>query len=96
MTIEDNDTGIICVVLQHIGRQCLPRVIEIKEKLDQGETLNEFEIEYLSEALHDTRCLLPYLERHSEYMPLAIKVIHYYKLITDEALANEKYNHSTH
>ena len=60
MTIVNNDTGVICVVLQRLARQCLPRVIEIKERFDQGHTLNEFEIEFLSEALHDTSYLLPY------------------------------------
>ncbi len=84
------DTGIILVLLKGFEKQRLPRIIEIKLKLDYGETINEFELEYLSEALHDARMLLPYLERHPEYKPLLAKVIHFYKTVVDEALANEK------
>lgn len=88
--MNGNDTGIMLVILQCFERQRLPRVIEIKQRLDLGYLLNEFEIECISEALHETRSLLPYLDRHPEYMPLASRVIHYYKEITDEALANEQ------
>ena len=64
-------------------------MIQTKQRLNLGNTLNEFEIEYLSEALHDARALLPFLDRHPEYKPLISNVIHYYKLTTDEALLNE-------
>ena len=84
------DTGVILVLLESFEKQRLPRIIEIKLKLDYGDIINEFELEYLSEALHDARMLLPYLDRHPEYQPLVAKIIHYYKLVVDEALANEK------
>lgn len=88
-----NDTGIIVAVLEHFEKQCLPRIVEIKQRLDDGLILNEFEIEYLSCALHDTQSTIPYLARHPEYEPLFSKLIHYFKLITDEALDNTvKYN----
>ncbi len=89
MNIQNEETGIIQVVLERFEKQRLPRMIEIKQQLDQGKTLSEFDIEYLSEAIHDARVLLPYLNRHPEYETLVSSVIHYYKLITDEALANE-------
>ncbi len=88
-----NDTGILQVILQRLEEQRLPRMTDIKNNLDQGISLNEFDIEYLSEALHDARMLIPYLERHPEYEPLFAKVIHFYKLITDEALQTAKNEH---
>jgi hypothetical protein len=90
MNKNNHDTGIILVVLLRFEKQRLPRVTEIKQKLDKGDILTSFDIEYMSEALHDARHLMPYLDRHPEYEPLVSKVIHYYKIITDEALANEK------
>ena len=53
MTTQNDDTGIIQVILERFEKQRLPRMIEIKQRLDQGNTLNEFELEYLSEAVHD-------------------------------------------
>lgn len=85
-----NDTGVILVMIQTFERQRLPRIIKIKERLDDGDRLTELEIEYMSEALHDARSLLPYLDRHQEYKPLFARVIHYYKVISDKALANEE------
>lgn len=90
MNIYGNDTGIIQVSFQDLASQRLPRIIEIKHKLDHGDILNEFDIECISEALHDARSLFPYLDRHPEYEMLASKVIHFYKEITDEALVNQK------
>lgn len=90
MTVQINDTGIIQVILIRLEKQRLPRMSEIKRRLDQGNRLNEFELEYLSEAIHDARALLPLMEKHPEYEPLLSRVCHYYKIITDEALGNEK------
>jgi hypothetical protein len=90
MNMNIDDTGIIQAILECFQKQRLPRVMEIKQKLDRGETLNEFDIEYLSEAIHDNCGFIPYLGRHPEYESLVSRVIHYYKAITDEALSNEK------
>jgi len=90
MNMNIDDTGIIQAILECFQKQRLPRVMEIKQKLDRGDTLNEFDIEYLSEAIHDNCGFIPYLGRHPEYESLVAKVIHYYKAITDEALSNEK------
>lgn len=90
MSLQVNDTGIIQVILERFEKQRLPRMIEIKQRLDDGNTINEFELEYLSEAIHDARAILPLLERHPEYEPLLSRVFHYYKIICDQALNNEK------
>ena len=89
MDIQSFDTGVLIVTLVHLERQLLPRVEEIKQKLGDGETLNDSDLVCLSEALHQTQKLTPCLERHPEYEPLVAKVIHYYKTITDEAIKNE-------
>lgn len=88
MNIDLNDTAIIQVILDRFEKYRLPRIMEIKEKTDNGETLNEFEIAFLSEAIHDARSLLPVMDRHPEYEPLLSRVIHYYKLVCDQAVAN--------
>ncbi len=90
MNYQLSDTGVILVLLQRLERQQLPGIVKIKEKLDNGKCLSEYEIEFIRETLHDTRTILPYLDRHLEYGPLFAKVMHYYKEITDRALTNEK------
>ncbi len=90
MNTKNDDIGIAQALLARFENQRLPRMVEIKKRLDDGIVLNEFEIEYISEAVHDARLILPYVDHHPEYEALVSKVIHYYKLITDEALDNEK------
>ena len=41
MNIENYDTGILIVVLQRFEKQCLPRLVEIKQELAMGSTLWE-------------------------------------------------------
>ena len=79
MDKKTEDTGVILVLLESFEKQRLPRIIEIKLKLEYGDIINEFELEYLSEALHDARMLFPYLDRHPEYRELVAKIIHFYK-----------------
>ncbi len=90
MSTPTDDTGIIQVILERFEKQRLPRMIKIKQRLDEGRKLSEFELAYLSMAVHDARSLLPFLERHPEYEPLLSRIFHYYKIISDEALGNEK------
>lgn len=90
MDLQQHDTGIIIVLLQRFEKQRLPRIVAMEQRLDSGDNLREFDIDYLREALHDAKMLLPYLDRHQEYRPLFAKVMHYYKEISDTALSNEK------
>jgi len=90
MDPKQHDTGIIIVLLQRFEKQRLPLIVEMELRLENGDNLSEFDIDYLSDALHDARKILPYLDRHQEYRPLLAKVMHYYKEITDTALSNEK------
>ena len=90
MDLQQHDTGIIIVLLQHFEKQRLPRIVEMELRLENGDNLSELDIDYLSEALHDARKILPYLDRQQEYRPIFATVMHYYKEITDTALSNEK------
>lgn len=90
MTEDINDTGIIITILERFEKQRLPRITEIKKRLDDGERLNEYEMEFISEALHDAKNLMPFLENKPEYQELFAQVVHFYKLVTDEALNLQK------
>ena len=90
MEQKDKEEGVVQVSVQHFEQQVLPRVVEIKQKLDDGDTMNEFDIEVVTEALQDAHNFLPHLEEHPEYKALFSQIVHYYKLITDEALDNAK------
>jgi len=90
MTDKSEDAGVIAVLVQRFESERLPRALDLKEKVDQGETLNDIDIAFLEQVLEDANKLGPLLERHDEYHKLVAQATSLYKEITDKALANEK------
>ena len=85
-----SDEVVIAVLIERLERQRLPRLLALEEKVNNGEPLASFDIEYLENAIADARNVFPLVERHPEYQSLASKVIGLYKEITDKALEIEK------
>jgi hypothetical protein len=90
MNTSSNDNGVIAVLVERLEKQRLPRTLSIKEKVDRGEVLDEFDLSYLEQVFADASSLKPLIDRHPEYQELASRMIHLYKEITDRAMENEK------
>ena len=90
MTDKSEDAGVIAVLVQRFESERLPRALDLKEKVDQGETLNDIDIAFLEQVFEDANKLGPLLERHDEYHKLVAQATSLYKEITDKALENEK------
>jgi hypothetical protein len=84
------DTGLIEVLLERLEKQRLPRLLAIKEKVDGGHSLDDFDVDFLEMAMADARKLIPVIDRYPEYQSLAAKVMDLYKTISDKALEIEK------
>ena len=83
------DQGVIQVLLDRFNQQRLPRAMEMKAKVNRGEKLEEFDVDYLSGVLEDIQQIRPLLERHPEYEPLVVKGLALYKEIVNKATQNE-------
>lgn len=83
------DSGMIQVLAERFEKQRLPRALSIKEKVDKGGVLDEFDIEFLEQVFEDANTIKPLLDRHPEWQPLAMRMVHLYKEITETALKNE-------
>jgi hypothetical protein len=88
MSDLEND-ALAVVLLERLRTQRLPRAIDIKEKVDSGETLDEYDIAFLEEVLTDAERIRPYVDLQPEYQDISARVIHLYHEITEKALANE-------
>lgn len=88
MSEENKDLGIIEVVLERMEKQRLPRLLAMKEKVDNDESLDNYELDFLEQAMTDGRRLLPLIDKHPEYQPLAAQVMALCKDISDRALQN--------
>ena len=89
-TTEEYDVGMMHVLLERFTKQRLPRALEMKEKVDRGETLDSRDIEFLKEISEDTHSLQGLLERHPEYESIAAQGLNLYTEITQKAIANAK------
>jgi hypothetical protein len=89
MSESSKDAGMIQVLAERFEKQRLPRVLSIKEKVDKGGVLDEFDIEFLEQVFEDANTIKPLLDRHPEWQPLAARMVHLYKDITETALKNE-------
>ena len=90
MSMNQQDEGLIEVVLERFNTQRLPRALALKEKVDRGERLDDFDLNFLQEVFADAQKIHSFLDRHPEYQDLAAMSISLYKEISDKALENEK------
>ena len=85
-----HDAGLIAVLMERFEKQRLPRALSLKEKVERGELLDDFDLTFLEEVFADANTIKPLLERHPDYQPLAARMLNLYKEITDKAMENEK------
>ncbi len=89
MSNDIEDTGLIEALLQRLNDFRLPRLLELKERVERGETMRESDIEFMQGALEDAHAVKPLSDRHRELQPLAAKMTALYHEITARALENE-------
>lgn len=90
MTSPANEAGVIAVLVERLEKQRLPRVLDIKARVDKGETLTDPDIAFLGEVMEDALKIKPLIDHHPEYQELARKVTGLYKEVADKALANQE------
>ena len=90
MNDSHEDAGVIAVLMDRLEKQRLPRALSIKEKVDSGGKLDNYDVAFLEEVFNDSNKIKPLLDRHPEYQELAARVIGLYHEITQKALENEQ------
>ena len=90
MTSPAEDAGLAQVLLDRVNTPRLPRALELKAKVDRGEKLEKFEVDYLADILADIHSIKALVDRNPAYQEIVLKGIGLYKEISEKALANEK------
>ena len=81
--------GVLTVVMERFQKHRLPRIMRIKDSVDNGGTLNQSDINFLSQVFHDTQQYSHFVSTHQEYQNLFSDVTSLYDKITKNALNNE-------
>jgi hypothetical protein len=89
MTDSSKEAALIQVLVERLEKIRLPVALDLKEKVDRGEVLNDLDIGFLEEVLGDVGKIKPLLDRHPEWHELAGRMASLYSDITTKALQNE-------
>ena len=49
--LNSMDEGVLTVIVERMQEQRYPRALELKEKVDRGETLEDFDIDFLEKGV---------------------------------------------
>lgn len=83
------DTGVMLALVERFQNERLPRALALKEKVDKGELLSDFDIAFLQEVFQDAKRIQPLVDQNPEWQEIAGRAVHLYKQIMDKALENE-------
>jgi hypothetical protein len=85
-----DDAGTIQAVLEHLDKVRLPRMLALKQRVEQGAKLTEDDLGFLKLALEEGHQAASLVARHPEYQALASRLVSLYDEITRKALENEQ------
>jgi hypothetical protein len=86
----EREAGVVAVVLQRLATQRLPRALALKDKVDRGGLLDDYDIAFLGSVLEEAGSLKALAEQHPEHLELVGRFFDLYAHITRKGLENQQ------
>lgn len=88
MDQEVKDKGIIAVMLKEFETDHYPRAKLLKQQVDNGAVLDQYDLIFLDETLEVAHRTIALISRHPEYASLAKEIILMYEEIMSKSQQN--------
>lgn len=84
------DLGVATALLNRFTTQRLPRVLALRDRVERGERIEDWDIEFLYELCEGAGQVKPMVDKLPEFQAVFAQAASLYKRIADRALENEK------
>jgi hypothetical protein len=91
--VETKNIGVLTVLVSQFRRSRLPRLLEIRESVIQGNMISEDDITFLNNVISDATHAMPTVNGVPELHSFCSHVSHLIYTITERALMNEEKNY---
>jgi hypothetical protein len=89
MEQKELDSGTILALMLRFKEYRLPRALRLLERVNEGQTLRESDINFLKRVYSDGLQAQPLIKRHPEYSVLVSRTLALYTEIIQKGLENE-------
>ena len=87
---SSDELAVIYALIERFEKQRLPRLLDIKNRVDRGGVLTESDIHFMLEIADDAQRSKRLIDRHPEWHRFCAEVIHLFEEVTEKALENEE------
>ncbi|MUV15762.1 hypothetical protein [Noviluteimonas gilva] len=88
---DSSEDATLQALLDRLTKFRLPRLLDIKKRVDGGERLTDSEVGFLTHALEDAQDAAKFVTRNPKAHALGAQIVQLYEDIVGRALENEKH-----
>jgi len=82
--------GTVQVLLDRLNNHRLPRLVRLKDKVDNGAPLDDYDLRFLKNVLDDAEEARAVMADHEDLQDLVTRLVDLYHQVTAQALENEQ------